>query len=366
MRRILALALALITLLSLVGCGGKYKAVKSTKEEARVVMTFSVGGEEYEVKYELYRALFLGYKSQVDGGDSSVWSGADAEKYVKEIDELIISRAAEIYSVIALAEELGFKPYSGDVDDEIEARIEMSVDGGGTVVGFGGDYDAYLASLKEMNLNYSVQTLMLRYSICLEMINEYYLGVEDEALGHLDGDYVFSKEDVKSYYMSDECVRVFHAFVGKNKMSDSKERIDALREDILAAESDTDIALLIINRTTAVTSDLLSGKNVTGIVLGRDTISDGVYGAYRDTAFSLEVGEVSDVIEIGGAEPGYYVIYVLEKSTEHFESCYEAVKNSYLDNVIGKKLDEVSLELMSSVEYSDVFETIDHKSISMN
>ena len=366
MKRIFALVLVLATLLTLAGCGSKYKAVKSTKEEARVVMSFSLDGEEYEVKYELYRALFLGYKGQVDGGDSSVWSGDDADKYVKEINELIVGRAAEIYSVIALAEELGFKPYSGDFDDEIEARIEMSVDGGGTVVGFGGDYDAYLASLKEMNLNYSVQTLMLRYSICLEMINEYYLGVEDAALGHLDGDFAFTKEDVKSYYMSDECVRIFHAFVGKNKMSDSEERINTLRSDILAAENDTDIALLIINRTTAVTSDLLNGRKVTGIVLGQDTISDGIYAAYRDTAFSLEVGEVSEVIEIGGAEPGYYVIYVLEKSTEHFDSCYETVKNSYLDNVIGKKLDEISEKLMSSVEYSDDFNTIEHKSISMN
>ena len=172
MKKVLAVAVALLTLFSVTACAGKYKPVKSTREEAETVMRFNFDGEEYEVKYELYRALFLNYKNQVDGGDPSVWSGDNSEKYAKEIDALILNRAAEIYSVLAFAGKLGFDPYSKDIEKEISSRIEMSVDGNGAdVVGFGGDYDAYLNSLKEINLNYSVQTLMLRYSIMLEKIN---------------------------------------------------------------------------------------------------------------------------------------------------------------------------------------------------
>ena len=367
MKKLLAAAVALITLFSVTACTSKYKPVKSTKEEAECVMTLTLEDEQYEVKYELYRALFLNYKNQVDGGDASVWSGADADLYVEEINSLILNRVAEIYAVFALAEKLGFDPYSKEVENEITSRIEMSVEGnGGDVVGFGGDYDAYLASLKEMNLNYSVQTLMLRYSVMLEKINEYYLGTEDVALGHLDGDFEFSEDDVRSYYESDECARVFHAFVGKDKMTDSKERIETLRADILAESSEVDIALMIINRTTAVTSDLLDGKEITGIVMGRNTISDGIYGEYRDTAFSLDAGEVSEVVEVGGSTPGYYIIYVLEKSDEHFDRCYDTVKNSFLDNEIGTELRQISEKLITSVEYTEAFDGINEASISMD
>lgn len=366
MKKILSLALALITVFSLVGCN-KYKPVRSTREESRVVMTVTVGGEEYDIKYELYRALFLNHKSTVDGGDDSVWSGNDAQKYIDEINKIIVSRASEIFAVFSLAEKLGFKPFSKDVDKEITSRIEMSVDGnGGDVVGFGGDYDAYLASLKNQNLNYSVQTMMLRYSIMLEEINEYYLGFEDPAVGYVEGEHSFTKEDVKSFYESDSCVRILHAFVGKNKMADAKGRIDDIRDDIIAAESATDIALIIINRTTVVTSDVLKGKEVSGIVIGENTISYGVYDEYRDAAFALNPGEVSEVIEIAGSEPGYYVIYALEKNSEHFELCYESIKNAYLDNVIGNELGKLADEAAGTVEYTKKYSDIDHKNITMN
>lgn len=367
MKKIAAVILAVVTVISLAGCGKKYKAVKSTKEEARTVLTLNIGGEEYEVKYELYRALFLNYKSTVDGGNNSVWSGADSAKYVNEINKMIVSRAAEIYSVIALAEQLGLEPYSKDIDETIYARIELSVEGNGVdVVGFGGDYDAYLASLKAMNLNYSVQTLMLRYSIMLEKINEYYIGTFDSAMGHMDGQYSYTRDDVKSYYESDKCVRILHAFVGKNKMSNSLDVITALRDDIIKAESDIDVALLIINRTTAVTSDNLSGKKVTGIMLGKGVVSDGIYAAYRDTAFSMKPGEVSEIIEVGGTEPGYYVLYALEKNSEHFEFCYDTVKFSYLDNVVGEKLNNLAQSGVTSVRYTDDYNSINHKNISMD
>ena len=367
MKKILSVILALFAVFSIVSCGPKYKPVKSTKEEARVIMTITVGEEEYDLKYELYRALFLNNKSIVDGGDSSVWSGADSQKYIDQVNKIIVSEAAEIFSAFALAEKLDIDPYSKEIDKEVTSRIEMSVDGNGAdITGFGGDYDAYLASLKAMNINYSVQELMIRRSVIMELINEHYLGVEDEALGHLEGDYQFTRDDVKAFYNSEDCVRVFHAFVGKNKMNDANARVEKLREDILKAESEKDIALLIINRTTAVTSDLLVGQEVSGIVIGKDTISDGVYSEYRDTAFSLGVGQLSEVIEVGGTEPGYYLIYVLEKNEDHFNACYETVKLAYLNNVVGEELKNFASEAESNVEYSDKYSDIDHSNISMN
>ena len=73
MKKILVLFIIVMTLMGLCSCGeSKYKPVPSTDEEARVVMTFSADGQSYQMKYELYRALFIGNKAIIDGGDDSV------------------------------------------------------------------------------------------------------------------------------------------------------------------------------------------------------------------------------------------------------------------------------------------------------
>ena len=120
MKKILALFLLISTLFTMISCSkGKYEPVESTEEEKRTVMTMQIDGDEYEVKYELYRALFLNYKSSVDGGDSSVWSGDNKAQYVEKIDAMILDRITEIYSAFAICKRIGFDVYSKDVEKKI-------------------------------------------------------------------------------------------------------------------------------------------------------------------------------------------------------------------------------------------------------
>ena len=145
MKRIISAVLLVVVLsLMLVSCN-KYPPKKSTREERRVVMTLSLDGEKYEVKYELYRALFLNYKNQVDSGNHSVWASEQKNEYIDRINAIIARKAAEIYSVFHLAGKLGIDPYSKDVNEQIEEYVRISVEGNeADVMGFGGDYDAYL------------------------------------------------------------------------------------------------------------------------------------------------------------------------------------------------------------------------------
>ena len=62
LKKLLCLTLIFAAVLSLAACSAKYEPVPSTEEEARVVMRFALDGKKYELKYELYRALFLTYK----------------------------------------------------------------------------------------------------------------------------------------------------------------------------------------------------------------------------------------------------------------------------------------------------------------
>ena len=88
---VLIIATLALSILSLASCTkNKYAPVESTAEEKKVVMTLSIDSDKYEVKYELYRALFLALRDEVDGGDRSVWSGENKAEYIEKIDALII------------------------------------------------------------------------------------------------------------------------------------------------------------------------------------------------------------------------------------------------------------------------------------
>ena len=104
MKKIISAVLVLISILTLTACT-KYKPQKSTKEESETALTLSIGETKYDVPYEVYRTFFLNYRDVIDGGDHSVWQGAEKDKYIKDIESVIIPEIAEIYSVFHLCHE---------------------------------------------------------------------------------------------------------------------------------------------------------------------------------------------------------------------------------------------------------------------
>ena len=125
MKKIIAFLLTLATILTFAACkkNKEYPPVESTKEEARTVMTLSIDGKTYDVRYELYRAFFLTYKNQVDGGNSSVWTSDEKDVYVEKINDLILNRITEIYSAFAICERIDFDIYSSSVEKKIKENI---------------------------------------------------------------------------------------------------------------------------------------------------------------------------------------------------------------------------------------------------
>ena len=366
MKKILCLILICILALPLSGCKQNkyYEPVESTEEEAAIVMTFTIGEDSYGVRYELYRALFLGNKAIVDGGDSSVWSGDNAEEYVERINEIICERAYEIYSAIHIAKSIGFDPYSDDVELKIKETVKGAVEGDSIQMGHG-SYEAYLASLKESGLNYSVAALLMRYSLCIEKINEYYAGYEHEAFGQMQGDYTYTNDDVKSYYLSDECRRVMQVYLPEGLRT--RSWVDSFRGELLAKSSEHDMAVHIITYTAATEADLLVGGEISGSIIGRDALDSFFYKDYIDTVFTTEPGAMSEGVEIDNTDAdGYYVVYGLEKSEEHFERCYEQVRLSYIDNVIGAVIADVTDAFRASTSYGEVYSTIIHSEITID
>ncbi len=376
MKKITAFFLLAIMIFSLTACKKKYEPQESTEEEKQVVMTLSLNGDEYEVKYELYRAFFLSYKSEIDGGDHSVWESDGKQEYIDRINSMIADRVCEIYSAFALCKTIGFDIYSKSVEEEIEESIRIGVEGGvygGTTVEGYESYEDYLAALKKIYLNYSVQTLLLRYAIALKAIDSYYIGTvssDDISIDMSVGNLEYTKEDVSSFYFSDECVRVMRASFPKMVSYTPKETAEKLRDKLMAAaESGSSLA----GKNEAVFNAIMASGRFSsvkevedGFVIGRYNLERSYYGEMTDIAFSLNEGEVSDIINIvTDDEDSYYVLYRTDKSEAHFEECYDEILYIYLSDIVGKKLHGVGDMLKNSVSYTDSYSALDHSNISM-
>ncbi len=364
MKKLLLLFSIVMMMLTLFGCADeKYPPVPSTEEESRIVMTLSIGDEKYDIKYELYRALFLNNKSRVDGGDNSVWTSSDSAKYVDEINSIITERLTEIFAIIHLSKETGFDPYSDKVDLQIEEYIQGAVEGDENQIGHG-SYDAYLASLKKNNLNYSTAVFMMRYALAEEAITEYYLGEYDDILGWQDGEFKYTKAEVKNYYNSDECARLLQSYFQPGIKNNSE--MWEYRNNLLKIEDEMDLAAYIIGSTTATESDLISGDEISGIMIGKDELIGSEYFPYTNSIFSTATGEFSDVILLQNTNAdGYYVVYILEKSDDHFEKFYTDIRNSYIDNVVGKVLKNIGSALADGANFTNEYNKINHFEITM-
>lgn len=360
MKKVIAIVLLLATCLCVTSC---YRRVRSTKEERETVLTMTVDGTKYEVAYELYRAFFLQLKSEVDGGDESVWTSENKDEYITRIDAMIYSRIADVYAVIHLCDKVGINLYSRTVKKTIKNYIKASVEGGAiddaVFEGFGGNYKAYLAHLKSMNLNYSVQELLFRYTIANILLTDYY---ESKIT---DGEYNFTRDDVKAFYDSDDCVRVLQMYLSTTTEVDRKintpERAEKLRNDIAELYGEYAVGTYMISNSLA-TEDLRGG-----FFVGKWSLDPMYYEELTAAAFSLEKGETSAVIEVTtGASNGYFILYRCAKNDENFNDCYDDIEDTYVQNRMGEDIESIKVELVKSASQTSVLQNLDRSTISMD
>lgn len=351
---------ASLSLLLLTSCQSPYKPVASTDEESRVMMTLSVSENEYAVKYELYRALFIALRASVDGGDLAVWSGPGKDDYIEKIDALILERAAEIYSVFEECRAAGINLYSADVDKTVNQYIAASVEGGyigDYRIEGAGSYEKYLENLRAAGLNYSVQDLIYRYTIGLILLDNHYKGdINKGTLGSIK----YTREDVKAFYDGDSSVRIIRPFF--DAMYFEKSRVSEIRSVAAALGTEKEFASFVIDYTTVGGSDI---KN--GLVIGRYSLNSLVYSELVDTAFNLSIGKVSPVITISGtAEDGYCFFYRAEKSEKHFSDCYDSIVDAYLENEIGRRLSDNAAALTASAVKTAELHALDRSAITVD
>jgi len=363
MKKLISLLICIIMLVSAVGCKKeKYPEIESTKEEARVMMTFSLGNEKYEMKYELYRALFLNFSEYYDKGDKTFWNKSYSTDALVEINAKILEYTLDIFATLHVAKEIGFDPYSGEAEEIIADYIEKSVEGDGeTITGFGGDYDAYLDSLKAANMNYSVHKLLLRYSIAYDKVIAHYEGETNESNPgeNKNGALSFTRDDVLSFYNSESATRVSPVVLNASYVT--LERAQEIR-DIIASCSTPDEALeaAIVN-TSASESDIMDG-----VLIGTHTLDKAYYANVTEAAFALDTYETSQVITAHtdkGTE--YWILYKREKSDDHFDQNYSNMASVFTSQKIGEIINNAKIQLKNSLTETDAYKKLIHSEIKI-
>ncbi len=357
MKKFLIILPLLCVCFSLFSCSAKYAPVKSSEKERKAVIELSLDGEKYEVKYELWRALYLTHKDEIAG---------EGEEYKAKINELILEKAADIYSVLALCDRVGIDLYSRSVEGEIEQYITESIEGGGNAIGYG-SYENYLKALKDMNLNYSVAVLLLRYEIGLRELDNYYIGsfdTDDIQNGIEFGNLTYTREDIKEYYYSDQCVRVLRAHLQADAYYEPEARAEEIRQEMEEAARLGESAVAGVIIDNSITSYYEAER---GYVMARHNLSKLYYSELTNIAFGLNTGEVSEPVHVNSGDGDViFILYRAEKSDAHFDSSYSEIAYVYLTDTVGKKIAEAQGALVLSAEYTDSFYTIDYGKVSMN
>lgn len=362
MKKLLLILLIVSICVGLVSCEEKYPPVQSNAEELQTVFTLEYNGNKYEVKYELYRALFTSLKSSVDNGDESVWTGENKNEYIEKINTAIIDYASEIYSTFNLCASAEIDVYSTDFETRIDEYIEASVEGGMVngllFLGFDGDYQKYLDSLMEDGVNYSVQRLLLRYSLAVDALSEYYIG-SDLTDGPEFGKIEYTEDDIRDFYYSNECVRVIYAFLSSDAYT--YERACEVRDTIASKTSDDAVASYVVGHTTA-----LSSQDVKfGLLIGRNSLDERYFGEITDAAFELKMSETSSVFELKtGSENGYVIMYRTDKASDFFEERYDSVIDTYLENEFGKILNAEKHGFIKGARLENLLSELDYTNIA--
>lgn len=349
--RVVPVLLLLALLLpALASCGGGYSPVESSEEEARVIAELG----DFDVRYELFYAFFHAERAAFDGGDDSLWQGESAASLWESVSRAALLRIAEIYATFSVCLAHGIDPYGDEIDDQVDERVEIDIDGGvlgeSIVMGYGSK-EAYLSALAEMHLNDSVNRLLHRYDVATEQLY-------DRVIENFDGgENTVTDEELRAFFLSDDCRRITWVFRSYDNVlgigEEQNERLLGLAEaELKNAIGYSDVKAAVVKYC----SPSLSNDEIeNGIYISRFSGLDASQRKMIDVAFSLGNMDVSDRI---ATPDGVYILVGLRKhgvDSDYFESHREMLYDLCLESRLFAEIEELRDEMLADILYTDVF-----------
>lgn len=310
-KKLLTACLASALLLSAAGCSSDEELLESTKEEQTVVMTI----DGFDVPMELYRYVALNYKAQYEEGQSAdIWLGEAGQTQLAELNENVDKTLIRLYTTLSLCRDYGIDAESSFVKDSVETSMGMIYDS------YEEDYETYIDFLHDYNMNDSVYRFFVRNDILAEelvnaMVQKGEIPVDDETLA--------------AVINSDEFIRIKQILIpsdnGKTEEENYKTAEDVYAK-VLAGE---DFDALI----KEYGGDLYMFNNPDGYYMCRGSY----HQTFEDTAFSLEIGETSEIIE---TDAGYSILKRYEKESAYIEKNFDDLAQNYIDSQYNLALEE--------------------------
>lgn len=245
----------------------------------------------------------------------------------EELDRLVRENVTLHVAMIRQGEALGLsynqKDWEDRIDDELTALITD---------GFGGDKSAYRESMQENALT----ERYVRYTLGVDLFYEQLLTEYPK-----QGLVVSSEAEILSY-IDENFVHVYHlaAFFDESNQQEKLAKMEEARQKLLEGES----MYSLIKK--GYTEDFLD-PSASGYYIVRGTMDQ----PYEDAAFSLQIGQVSEIIESKGYNNKneysscYYVMQRFEIDDAYVETHFNEMQTEYYNSVIYADLEKVRAEL---------------------
>lgn len=303
--RALALLLAGVLLLPLLACS-PYRLELSTDRQREVVLRAG----EYDIAFEVVDFFYHNYMTVIDGGDPTVWDGADADAYHEKLMKRAISAACELYAVFAVSKDFGLDPYGAAIEELVEQGIREVID----------SYDTrreYIENITSLHMTDTVYRLMMRAYFCQQQLLEYTGGVSSV------GD-----EELRAFCESDNVLNTLCLVVyfEKSTLSWAQNRAEEIKRALRDVTTDDGFREVALRLATAY---------------NKNEMENGTYMTLReyrrlcgDENASLAIGEMTDPIF---DTESFVILRCTEKNPDILEKNPDAVRACYLEYLIEEK-----------------------------
>lgn len=314
-KRYISLILCLVFALSLVSCSAT-NALKSSKEDLTIVKTIG----EIEIPLEVYRYIALNYKSIYESEYSAdIWNSENGDALLTELNAEIDASLIQMYTTLAICEKYGIDADDQYFTDMVDIKMDEIYES------YGYDYKAYAKDIELYYMNDSVYRFIIKCELLADEIIEKMM-----ECGDVPGDV----ETIKGILLGDECVRVGQILIASGNGKTREENL-ALAEKILEKlNGGADFDSLV----REYGEDLFMFNNTDGYYLTRGNLHE----AFEDAAFSLEIGEVSDIVE---TDAGLSIIKRYEKDSSYIKKYADTLASEYIEGLYNIALEEYSKTL---------------------